>query len=116
MSGSSQLDERNLHEIYLPAFEAVVEEGKTQGIMCSYNQINGTFLSENKLFLTDILRDKWGYEGFVVTDWGAVKDRVKSLLVGLDLEMPGGAGVRDHKIVEAVKNGTLDEAILNNAV
>jgi beta-glucosidase len=116
MSGSSQLDERTLHEIYLPAFETVVKEGKTQSIMCSYNQINGTFSAENKLLLTDILKDKWGYDGFVVTDWGAVKDRVKGLLAGLDLEMPGGAGVQDHKIVEAVKNGTLDEAILNNAV
>ena len=116
MSGSSQLDERTLHEIYLPAFETVVKDGKTQSIMCSYNQVNGTFSSENKVLLTDILRDKWGYEGFVVTDWGAVKDRVKGLLAGLDLEMPGGAGVQDHKIVEAVKNGTLEEAILDKAV
>lgn len=116
MSGSSQVDERTLHEIYLPAFEAAVQRGGTHGVMCAYNGINGTFASENRELLTDILREKWGYKGFVVTDWGAVKDRVKGLLSGLDLEMPGGSGVQDAKIVEAVKNGSLDETILDEAV
>ncbi len=84
--------------------------------MCAYNAINGTFCAENKMLLKDILREKWGYQGFVVTDWGAVKDRIKGLLAGLDLEMPGGAGVQDAQIVEAVQNGQLDEEVLNEAV
>lgn len=115
MSGSSQVDERTLHEIYLPAFEAAVKKGGARGVMCAYNAINGTFCAENKELLTDILRKKWGYRGFVVTDWGAVKDRVKGLLAGLDLEMPGGPGVQDQKIVDAVKSGALDEAVLDEA-
>lgn len=116
MSGSSQMDERTLHEIYLPAFEAAVKKGKTRSIMCAYNAINDTFCSENKMLLTDILREDWGYKGFVVTDWGAVKDRVKGVQAGLDLEMPGGGGVQDDKIVEAVKNGTLAEEDLDRVV
>lgn len=116
MSGSSNMDERTLHEIYLPAFEAAVKKGGTRSVMCAYNAINDTFCSENKMLLTDILREKWGYKGFVVTDWGAVKDRVNGVQAGLDLEMPGGGGVQDDKIVEAVKNGTLSEAELDKAV
>jgi beta-glucosidase len=115
-SGSSQVDERTLHEIYLPAFETVVKEAKPRGVMCSYNQINGVFSAENKELLTGILRERWGFEGIVVSDWGTVKDRVKGLLAGLDLEMPGGPGSQDAKIVRAVKNGSLDEATLNKAV
>lgn len=116
MSGSSQVDERTLHEIYLPAFEAAVKKGGAKSVMCAYNAINSTFCAENKALLTDTLRKKWGFNGFVVTDWGAVKDRVKGLFAGLDLEMPGGPGVQDEKIVEAVKNGTLDEAVLDETV
>jgi len=116
MSGSSQMDERTLHEIYLPAFEAAVKKGKTRSVMCAYNAINDVFCSENKLLLNDILREKWGYDGFVVTDWGAVKDRVKGVQAGLDLEMPGGGGTQDEKIVEAVKNGTLAEEDLDKVV
>lgn len=116
MSGSSQVDERTFHEIYLPAFEAVVKKGGTRGVMCSYNAINGVFSAENKELLTGILRERWGYDGMVVTDWGAVKDRVKGLLAGLDLEMPGGPGNQDSRIVEAVQNGILDEAVLDGAV
>ena len=116
MSGSSDMDERTLYEIYLPAFEAVVKKGKTRGVMCAYNAINGTFCSENKELLTGILREKWGYDGMVVTDWGAVKDRVKGLNAGLDLEMPGGPGAQDQDIVDAVRKGTLDEAVLDGAV
>lgn len=116
MSGSSQMDERTLHEIYLPAFEAAVKQGKTRGVMCAYNGINDVFCSENRMLLHDILREKWGYEGFVVTDWGAVKDRVKGIEAGLDLEMPGGRGTQDALIVEAVRKGSLSEAELDNAV
>lgn len=116
MSGSSQVDERTLHEIYLPAFEKVVKKGKVRSIMCAYNAVNDIFCSENSLLLTEILRKKWGYKGFVVTDWGAVKDRVKGIRAGLDLEMPGGNNVQDEKIVEAVRSGELDEKILDQAV
>ena len=116
MSSTSQLDERTLHEIYLPAFETVVKEAKTRSVMCSYNKINGTYAAENKTLLTDILREKWGFDGFVVTDWGAAKDRINGLLAGLDLEMPGGPGTQDSKIVEAVKKGSLEEEVLDQAV
>ena len=116
MSGSSQVDERTLHEIYLPAFEAAVKQGGARSVMCAYNAINDVFCAENKMLLQEVLRDKWGFDGFVVTDWGAVKDRVKGIDAGLDLEMPGGGGTQDQKIVQAVKDGTLDEALLDNAV
>lgn len=116
MSGSSNVDERTLHEIYLPAFEKVVKEGGVRAVMCAYNAINGTFCAENRELLTDILRKKWNYQGMVVTDWGAVKNRVKGLLAGLDLEMPGGPGAQDAKIVEAIRSGKLDEAVLDEAV
>lgn len=116
MSGSSEMDERTLREIYLPAFEAAVKKGGAQSIMCAYNAINGTFCSENKQLLTEILRDEWGFSGFVVTDWGAVKDRVKGLEAGLDLEMPGGPGAQDDAIVQAVESGRLDEKTLDRAV
>ena len=116
MSGSSNLDERTLREIYLPAFEAVVKKGKTRSLMCAYNAINGTFCAENKLLLTDILRDEWQSDAFVVTDWGAVKDRAKGVAAGLDLEMPGGPNATGEEIVEAVRQGTLAEADLDKTV
>ena len=116
MSGSSELDERTLHEIYLPAFEAVVKKGKTRSIMCAYNAINGEFCAENKMLLTDILRKNWGFDGFVVTDWGAVKGRAKGVAAGLDLEMPGGPNANGEEILEAVQNGELSEAELDKAV
>ena len=116
MSGSSNLDERTLREIYLPAFEAVVKKGKTRSLMCAYNAINGTFCSENKMLLTDILRDEWKSDAFVVTDWGAIKDQAKGVAAGLDLEMPGGPNATGEEIVEAVKNGTLSEADLDKTL
>ena len=85
-------------------------------MMCSYNKINGTFASENHRLLTEILRDEWGFEGYVMSDWGAVNDRVKGLEAGLDLEMPASGGHTDAEIVEAVKTGVLDEAVLDTAV
>ncbi len=116
MSISAEIGERALHEIYLPAFEAAVKDGSTESIMCAYNAINGTYCAENKLLLTDILREKWGFDGFVVTDWGAVKDRIKGLKAGLDLEMPGNGGILDKAIVAAVQNGTLEESVLDEVV
>ena len=116
MSADSRVDERTLHEIYLPAFETAVTQAHPWTVMCSYNKINGTYASENKTLLTDILRDQWGFTGFVMSDWGAVADRVKGIAAGLDLEMPGSGGVNDARLVEAVQHGTLDEAVLDKAV
>lgn len=116
MTCSSEIDERTLHEIYLPGFEEAVKEGKPKTVMCSYNMINGTYSSENKELLTDILRERWGFDGFVMTDWGAVADRVKGIRAGLDLEMPSSGGINDAKIAAAVKNGELDEQFLDQAV
>lgn len=115
MSGNSVVDERTLHEIYLAGFETMVKKSRPHSIMCSYNQVNGTFSSENKTLLTDILRTKWGFDGCVVTDWGAVKDRIKGLEAGLDLEMPGPGG-NARKIIDAVKDHSLQESLLDQAV
>ena len=116
MSNSSEADERTLREIYFPAFETAVKKAQPYTFMCSYNQINGTFASENKWLLTDVLRGDWGFKGYVMSDWGAVNDRVKGLEAGLELELPSSGGANDALIVEAVKNGTLKEEILNQAV
>lgn len=116
MSVSSEVDERTLREIYLAAFEGAVKNGKPWTVMCSYNRVNGEYASESHRYLTDILRDEWNFDGFVVSDWGAVNDRVIGLEAGLDLEMPGSRGMNDAKIVKAVKDGILDEAALDTAV
>ncbi len=116
MSASSEIDERTLREIYLASFETAVKEAKPWTVMCSYNRINGVYASENKKLLTDILRDEWGFDGFVVSDWGAVDERVEGLKAGLDLEMPSSGGFNDELIVKAVKNGSLDEKVLDRAV
>ena len=116
MSCSSEIDERTLREIYLGAFETAVKEGKPDTVMCSYNKINGEFASENHWLLTEVLRDEWGFEGYVMSDWGAVNDRVKGLKAGLELEMPASDGHTDQEIVDAVRNGELDEAVLDTAV
>ena len=116
MSNSSEVDERTLREIYFPAFETAVKKAQPYTFMCSYNQVNGTFTSENKWLLTDILRGEWGFKGYVMSDWGAVNDRVKGLEAGLELEMPSSGGDNDAMIVKAVKEGTLKEEILDRAV
>lgn len=116
MSISVQADERTLREIYLSAFEKVVKEAKPWTIMCSYNRINGVYSCENKWLLNDVLREEWGYDGLVMTDWGAMNQRVPALKAGLDLEMPSSHGETDKQIVAAVKDGTLDESILDKAV
>ncbi len=113
MSIDSIVDERTLREIYMPAFEYIVKTEQPTTVMCSYNRLNGTYLADNKRMLTDVLRDDWGFEGIVVSDWGATNDRVEGVRAGLDLEMPGNKGVNDAHIVKAVKNGTLDEAELD---
>lgn len=116
MSASSEIDERTLREIYLASFETAVKEAKPWTVMCSYNRVNGVYASENKKLLTDILRDEWGFDGFVVSDWGAVDERVEGLKAGLDLEMPSSGGFNDELIVKAVKDGSLDEKVLDRAV
>ncbi len=110
------VDERTMREIYLPGFEIAVKKGKPWTVMCAYNKVKGAFGSENRRLLVDILKDEWGFEGFVVSDWGAVHDRVKSLQAGLDLEMPGPRERRVKAVVAAVQTGKIDEAMLNEAV
>lgn len=112
---SAEVDERALREIYLAGFETAVSEAQPSTVMCSYNRVNGEQVSESKKLLTDILRDEWGFKGLVVSDWGAVRDRVKGLEAGLDLEMPGTNGMSAKKIKEAIENGTLEEAVLDKA-
>ena len=109
MSSSSDCDERTMREIYFPAFEMAVKEAQPWTVMCSYNRINGTFASENRWLLTDVLRKEWGFQGYVMSDWGAVSNRPAGVHAGLDLEMPASGGINDAKIVEAVRAGTLDE-------
>lgn len=116
MSCSSNVSERTLREIYLPAFEEAVKTAQPKTVMCSYNKVNGVYASENEHLLTEILRNEWGFDGFVMSDWGAVNDRVKGVKAGLELEMPSFNGMNDAKIVAAVRNGTLDEAVLDRAV
>ncbi|MCD8395848.1 MAG: glycoside hydrolase family 3 C-terminal domain-containing protein [Lachnospiraceae bacterium] len=116
MSASSNVDERTLREIYLPAFETAVKKAQPYTVMCSYNRLNGTYASEHPWLLTDVLRKEWGFEGYVMSDWGAVDNRVDGLKAGLDLEMPSSGGATDAEIVQAVQNGTLDEAVLDQAV
>lgn len=115
-SVSAQISERALREIYLPAFETAIKKAQPWTVMCSYNRLNGEYVSQSKKLLTDILRIQWGFQGFVVTDWGACDDRVEGLAAGQDLEMPSSGGVNDAKIVEAVKNGTIGEDILDKTV
>lgn len=116
MSSTSNMDERTLREIYLPAFETTVKKAKPDTIMCSYNRVNGTFASENKFLLTDVLRKEWGFDGFVVSDWGAVNDRVAGIKAGLDLEMPASGGDTDKQISQAIRDGKLDEKVLDTVV
>ena len=110
---SAEVDERTLREIYLPAFERVVKSAQPWTIMCAYNKINGSYASEHHWLLTEVLREEWGFEGLVVSDWGAAHDRVAALRAGLDLEMPPDLGVSDAAVVAAIRDGSLDESILD---
>jgi beta-glucosidase len=113
---SAEVDERTLREIYLPAFEKAVKQAQPWTVMCSYNKVNGTFASEHYHLLTEILKNEWGFEGLVVSDWGAVRDRVAALKGGLDWEMPGPQNRRVKAVVDAVRSGELDEAVLDESV
>ncbi|MCQ2495399.1 MAG: glycoside hydrolase family 3 C-terminal domain-containing protein [Lachnospiraceae bacterium] len=116
MTVSSVIDERALREIYLAAFEEIVKSAKPDTLMCSYNRINGVYSSENPGLLNGILRDEWGFDGLVMSDWGAVADRVKGVPAGLDLEMPGSNGINEEKLIEAVEQGDLEEEAIDRAV
>ena len=114
--GNSVCDMRAMREIYLKPFEIIVKESKPQAVMCAYNKVNGEYCSENKWLLTDILRDEWGFEGAVMSDWGATHDRVKGVLSGLDLEMPGDTAICRKWIADALNSGRLKEEELDKAV
>ncbi|MGN0425321.1 MAG: glycoside hydrolase family 3 C-terminal domain-containing protein [Acetatifactor sp.] len=116
MNGDSQMDQRTLREIYLAAFEIAVKDGKPGTVMCAYNKINGEHCSDSKTLLTDILRNEWGFDGVVVTDWGALNDRVKGFQAGCDLNMPGGSDYMERLALEAVKDGRLSEADVDASV
>ena len=113
MRSSSDIDPRPLREIYLRGFQRVVEDAQPATVMCSYNRINGVYASEDPFLLTRVLREEWGFAGFVVSDWGAVNNRVAGLAAGMDLEMPSSGGRTDAEIVAAVRDGSLDEAVLD---
>jgi beta-glucosidase len=112
---SAEVDERTLREIYLPAFEHIVTTEQPMTVMCSYNKINGVYSSQNHWLLTEVLREEWGFEGLVVSDWGAVSDRAAALSAGLDLEMPPPID-GDAQVVAAVQSGALAESALDAAV
>jgi beta-glucosidase len=116
MSIDARVDERALREIYLKGFEIAVKESEPMCVMAAYNRINGVFCTENALLLTDILRDEWGFDGIVMSDWGAVNIRENALKAGMDLEMPSSKGYGDERIVRAVEEGLLDEKYLDAAV
>ncbi|MFN2363445.1 MAG: glycoside hydrolase family 3 C-terminal domain-containing protein [Halarsenatibacteraceae bacterium] len=116
MSINAEISERALREIYLKSFEIAVKEASPWSLMCAYNRVNGRYCSEHPRLLTEILREEWGFEGIVISDWGAVNDRVAGLKAGLELEMPGSHGIRDQEIVAAVENKELAEEVLDEAV
>ncbi|HEY3003194.1 MAG TPA: glycoside hydrolase family 3 protein, partial [Kribbellaceae bacterium] len=113
---SADVDDRTLREVYLAGFEHAVTQARPWTVMCSYNRVNGVHASQNRWLLTTVLREEWGFDGVVVSDWGAVHDRVAALAAGLDVEMPPNLGISDAAIVAAVRAGELDEAVLDAAV
>ncbi len=109
------VDERSLREIYLKGFEIAVKKAKPWMVMCAYNRLNGTYCSDHHWLLQQVLRNEWGFDGIVVTDWGAMNDRVEAIRAGLDLEMPASGGENDQKITDAIESGALDESDLDHA-
>lgn len=116
MKVDSVVDERALREIYLAPFETSVKKAQPWTVMGAYNKINGSFCCENEWLLDDVLRKDWGFKGLVVTDWGANNERVPGLIAGQDLEMPSSGGLNDQKIVDAVRAGEIEEALLDERV
>lgn len=115
MTSNSQIDERALREIYTTAFEMTVKEAQPMTIMACYNMVNGEYGCLNRHLLTELLREKWGFEGLVVSDWGACNDLPKALEAGMDLEMPGNKGIHAKDVRRALNNGTLSEEALDRA-
>ncbi len=114
-TSDSLLDERTLRELYLTAFEIAVKEGRPSTVMCAYPKLNGTHCSDSKLLLTDILRAEWGFDGLVVTDWGAMNDRIAGFRAGCDLNMPGGSAYMEKEVLAAVKAGALPEKCVDDS-
>ena len=110
---NSVCDERTMREIYLKPFEKVITRANPQSVMVAYNKINGAHCSENEWLVNDVLRKEWGYEGAVITDWGAMHDRVKSLKAGVDIEMPGDTPICKRQIRKVLKKGELSEEVLS---
>lgn len=116
MSIDSVVDERALREIYLMPFEITVKEGQSKGVMAAYNLVNGVYANENNHLINEILRKEWGFQGMVVSDWGGMNDRVKSLCAGAELEMPYSGTANAEEVIKAIKEGQLKEEILDEAV
>ncbi|MBC3888527.1 glycosyl hydrolase [Acetobacterium paludosum] len=116
MTIDEKIDIRALREIYLKPFEIVIKEGEPMAVMSSYNSINGKFVSQSRYFLTRVLRDEWGFDGIVISDWNASYDRVKEVMAGMDLEMPGNGGINNRKIFDRIKEGKLKVSLLNEMV
>ncbi|MBN2853056.1 MAG: glycoside hydrolase family 3 C-terminal domain-containing protein [Clostridia bacterium] len=115
-TSDSIMDERTLREIYLAGFETAVKKGKPQTVMCAYNKLNGTYCSSNEMLLTTVLRKEWGFDGLVMTDWGAIHDKSESFMAGCDLEMPGGQYYFKNETMKAVNEGRLSEQLINESV
>lgn len=114
-TSDSVLDERTLRELYLTAFEIAVKEGKPSTVMCAYPKLNGVHCSDNKDLLSGILRSEWGFDGMVVTDWGAMNDRLEGFRSGCDLNMPGGSAYMEKEALRAVKSGTLPASAVDDS-
>ena len=112
----ARVDERTLHEIYLPAFEAAVREGHVRTLMCSYNRVNGDYASANHHLLTDVLRTEWGFDGLVMSDWGAVHDTLGPMTAGLDLEMPDPHYFNEKRLRPLLDAGTVTPAMIDQKV
>ena len=116
MSIDVEIDQRTLREIYLTAFERVVRKARPWTVMCAYNKVNGIYASEHPQLLRDILKKEWGFEGVLVSDWGAVNVKEKALEAGLDLQMPGYIGNHTAKMAQLVRHGQLSESVIDEAV
>jgi beta-glucosidase len=116
MTSNSLIDERTLREIYLLSFEIAVKKAKPATVMCAYNKVNNVYCSDHRYLLRDILRDEWGFDGVIVTDWGAMNDRILAFDAGLDLEMPSSKGHFDAEVIAAVHNGVLSEKRIDESL
>ena len=114
-SSDSVMDDRTLRELYLTAFEIAVKEAQPATVMCAYNKLNGTYCSDNQMLLTRILREEWGFEGLVVTDWGALHDRAAAFRAGCDLAMPGGSAYLERDALRKLRKGTLSDEELDRS-